>query len=96
VAIALSGDSGLWTTEDFVLVDEDDYQANHEERDHRPAQEIEVADYVQHWNLHRPKVAGDIHLEKDSGCGASGARKPILECARDCWESPGRLKGKIT
>jgi hypothetical protein len=67
VATALSGDSGLWTTEDFVLVDEDDYQANHEESDHHSAQEIEIAAYIQHRNLHWSKGRGDIRLEKDSG-----------------------------
>jgi hypothetical protein len=63
----MSGDSGLWAAQDFVLVDEDDYQADDEESDHRSAQEIEVAGYVQHGDLHWPKVAGEIRLEKDSG-----------------------------
>jgi hypothetical protein len=89
VAATLSGGSGLWTTEDFVFIHEDDYQGNHEERNHRPAQEIEVAGDIQHWNLHCLKVAGDIHVEKDSG-------RQQDEAAENLRGHSARRKGKIT
>ena len=59
--------SGLWTPKDLILVHKDDYQAEYEERDHQSAQEIVIAADAQHRNLHGPKMAGNIRLEKHSG-----------------------------
>ena len=52
------GRSGPRATEYFVLVHEDDYQANDEEGDHDSVKEVVVAGDVQHWNLHVSKTAG--------------------------------------